>query len=270
MQTRRYLGNVIGYDWMTTGTGQIKLYLSVRDLDKRFTKPARFHVGVLETVKDIEIGDIVEVGKPMQGKTYIRKLVEKGKERSPILHPERCPCCHRSIVTLPTGNGYKCEHYRCRKQTIERLKYYTRRLWIGKGILNLKVFEKILDKYPECDLDILYTLNESEWMEMLNFEWGKYHLLQRDIKTNIKEMGLWEMLNAMGCPNVIPEKIKKTFGKKGSLKQLYKYLAKEEKTLDTLTLKEFNRITGWLSCKDRKITFLRLSQLPFKSINLNI
>lgn len=231
MQTRRYLGNVIGYEWITTGTGKINLYLSVKDQDKRFTKPAQFHIRDLDTVKDIEIGDVVEVGKPMQGRAYIRKLVEKGEERSPILHPERCPCCHRSVTTLSTGNGYQCEHYRCRKQVIERLRVYTRTLWIGKEVLNLKVFEKILDKYPECDLDILYTLKESDWMEILNFEWGKYHLLQRDLKLNIEKMDLWMLLNALGCPNLIKEEIKETFGKKGSLKRLYKYLAKEEKEL---------------------------------------
>lgn len=150
----------------------------------------------------IQVGDVVEIARNGDVIPGVRSLVEKGKNRTPILPPEFCPACETGKVERVNGEVvYKCMNPDCSAKILGKFKHFVSKHSMDMFGLSEKILEQLIDLELVSDFADLYDLTEEMLIAKVpRMGKKKAENFVNAVQTS-KNRGLAKLLVGLSIPN---------------------------------------------------------------------
>ena len=148
------------------------------------------------------IGDSVEIQRAGDVIPKVVKVVEQGKNKQPIIMPDRCPVCDAVVARTEGQAAYRCTGgLTCSAQAAERITHYASRNCMNIVNLGTKLIEALYNKGVIKTIADIYKLQLSD-IATLEGQGEKSAQNVLDSIEAAKKTKLSTFLAALGIPEV--------------------------------------------------------------------
>jgi DNA ligase (NAD+) len=111
----------------------------------------------------LQIGDKIEIQRAGDVIPKVKKVIEQGTHRTPIIVPEYCPACNALVKKTEGQAAFRCTaDLSCPAQGAERIRHYASRKFMNISNLGTKLIELLYSKGRLKTIADIYSLSTED------------------------------------------------------------------------------------------------------------